>query len=112
VHLRLGGRQFSQDSTEAKRVFTKGGPHPVIARGGRVAFVENEVDDFEHRREAGFEFRSTRNLKGNARFREGPFGANNALCHRWLRDKECARDLVGRQTSEQPESEGHAGLAG
>jgi hypothetical protein len=39
--------EFGKDAAEPQRVFTKRRAHPIIARGRRVALVENEIDDFE-----------------------------------------------------------------
>ena len=47
VHLRFFGGEFGEDAAEAERVFTEAGAHEVVASGGEVALVEDEVDDFE-----------------------------------------------------------------
>jgi hypothetical protein len=39
--------KFGEDAAEAERVFAEGGAHEVVAGGGGVALVEDEVDDFE-----------------------------------------------------------------
>ena len=40
----LVGRELRQDAAEAQRLVAQRGAHPVVARGGRVALVEDEVD--------------------------------------------------------------------
>ena len=52
VDLRLLRGELGQDAAEAQRVLAERGPHPVVAGGRRVALVEDEVDDLEHRRQA------------------------------------------------------------
>ena len=46
------GRELGQDAAEPQRVLAERRPHPVVAGGGRVALVEDEVDDLEHGRRA------------------------------------------------------------
>ena len=41
--------ELGQDATEAKGVLTKGRSHPILSGRRRVALVEHEVDDLEHR---------------------------------------------------------------
>ena len=110
MHLRLRRRQLREDAPEAQRLFAERGPHPVVSGGRRVAFVEDEVDDFEHGREACFEFGPARHLEGDARLGEGALGADDALRDGRLRDEEGARDLAGRQPPEQAERERDARL--
>ena len=49
VHLGLARRQLGEDAAEAQRLLAQRRPHPVVARGRRVALVEDQVDDLEHR---------------------------------------------------------------
>ena len=42
------------------------GPHPVVAGGGRIALVEDQVDDRKHRRQPGGELVAARDLEGDA----------------------------------------------
>src|SRR5688572_32643516 len=44
-------RSAREDAAKALRVFTQRRAHPVVAGGGGIAFVEDQVDDFEHRRD-------------------------------------------------------------
>ena len=50
--LMLKDLKLSQDAAQAERVLAQRRPHPVVARGRRVALVEDQVDHLEHRREA------------------------------------------------------------
>ena len=104
------GSKLGQDTPETQRVFAERRPHPVVTGGRRVAFVEDEVDDLEHRRQTGGEFGAAGDLEGHARFGEGSLGADDSLGDGRLRDEKRARDLVGRQTPEQAQRERNARL--
>jgi hypothetical protein len=110
VNFRLVWSELSQYAAKAKRILAQGRPQPTVTGGRRVAFVENEIEDLKHRREAGGEICSSWNLEGDMRLGQGPFGADDALRDGRLRDKECARDLFGRQTPKQPKCERDARL--
>ena len=112
VHLRLGGDQFRQDAAEAERVFAQCRTHPVVAGGGGVALVEDEIDHLEHRGQPWGEVAAPGNLEGNVRFGEGALGPHDALGDGRHRDEEGARDLFGGQAAEQAQREGDPGLGG
>ena len=67
---RLFGEALGQDAAQAKRVVAQLRTHPVAAGGGRVAFVENEVDDLQHRSQPGGELIAARDLEGDLRLGE------------------------------------------
>src|SRR5256884_2708496 len=52
VDLGLFWDELGEDAAQTQRLLAQRGPHPVLARGRRVAFVEDEVDDLEHRYKA------------------------------------------------------------
>ena len=110
VDLGLLRDELGEDAAEAERVLAEGGPHPVVAGGRRVALVEDQVDDLEHRREPRGERVAARDLEGHARLGERPLGPHDALRDRRLRDEERARDLLGRQAAEQAQRERDARL--
>ena len=112
VHLRLLRRELGQDAAEAQRVLAERRPHPVVAGGRRVALVEDEVDDLEHRRQPRGELVAARHLERDLRLGQRPLGADDALGDGRLRDEERARDLLGRQAAEQAERERDARLGG
>ncbi len=101
VDLRLHGHKLGQDTAETERILAERGPHPMVAGGRRVAFVEHEVDDLEHRRQTGGELGAARDLERDARLGKSPLGADNSLCDGRFRDEKCTRDLFDRQASEQ-----------
>ena len=112
VNFRLFGSEFSQDAAETKSIFAKGGPHPVVASSGRVALVENQIDDLEHRRKAGGQFGSARDLERNVLLGECSLGANDALSDGRLGCEKSARDFVGGESAEQSKRESHTRLGG
>ena len=73
------GDERGEDAAQAEGFFAEGRAEPVVAGGGGVAFVEDEVDDFEDGGEAGFEFGAAWDFEGDAGFGEGAFGADDAL---------------------------------
>ena len=105
MHFGFVRSQFGQDTSQPQRILAKRGPQPVVPGGRRVAFVENQVDDREHRRQPRREFSAARNFKGNLRLGESSLGAHDALCDGRLRDEIGARNFVGRQAAEQAQSE-------
>ena len=101
MNFRFVGHQLREHATEAQRLFTKRRSNQIVAGGRRVAFIENEVDHLEHRREPRRAFLRTRNLERNARFGKRPLRTHDSLRNRRFRHDERAGDLVGRQPSEQ-----------
>ena len=80
-------RQLGEDAAEPQRVLAQRRAHPVVAGGRRVALVEDQVDDLEHRRRA-------------ARRSSSPRGTSNGTCAsasvRLARTMRCA--IVGSGT--------------
>jgi len=74
VDLGLLRHERGEDAAEAERLVAEPRPHPVVARGRRVALVEHEVDDLEHRRQAGGELGSAADLERHVRLGERPLG--------------------------------------
>ena len=85
--------ELGQDAAEPQRVLAERRPHPVVAGGRRVALVEDEVDDLEHRRQAGGELGPARDLEGDARLGEGALGPDDALGDRSARGTRKARAI-------------------
>src|SRR3954471_21373942 len=63
VHLPLCRNELGEDPNQPESVLAERGPYPVIAGRRRVAFVEDEVDHFEHGREARRKLRPARDLE-------------------------------------------------
>src|ERR1700674_4528315 len=110
VNLRLLRSELGQDTPETKSVLAEGRSHPVATGGRRVSFVEDEVDDLEHRGQTGGELTAAGDLERDVRLRQSPLGPDDSLGDGRLRDEECTRDLLGRQASKQSERERNARL--
>ncbi len=110
MHLRLLRNEVGQDTPQTQCILTERWSHPVVAGGRRVALVENEIDDLENRRQTSDTLGRAGNLERDSLFGERPFGPDDALRDRRLRNQERARDLLGRQAAEQAERERDAGL--
>src|SRR5689334_4845041 len=93
--------QFGQDSSQTERILAERGPHQVMTGGGRVSFIEDQIDDFEDGGQAGGELSSARNFEWDARLSQSPLGPDDSLGDGWLRDQERARDLRSGQAAEQ-----------
>src|SRR5713101_9661862 len=102
--------QFGQDTSETQRILAESRPQPVIASRRRVALVENEIDDLEHRRQTFGQLRPARNFEGNVFFSESPFGTDNTLSDSRFRNEKCPSDFLSRQASEQAKRERNASL--
>ena len=112
VDLRLPGLELGQDAPQPQRILAELRPHPVVAGGGRVALVEDEVDDLEDGGEAVRQVGAAGQLEGHPRLRQGPLGPDDALGDGGLRDQEGARDLVGGEAAQQPQRQRHPRLHG
>ncbi len=110
VHLGLLGQQPGQDPTQPQRLGAQLRTQPVVARRGRVALVEHQVDHLEHRGQALLQLVTGRGLEGHLRLGERPLGPDDALRHRRLRDQERPGDLLGGQAAEQAKRERHPRL--
>ena len=104
--------ELGEHPSQTQRVFTECRPHPVTASRCRVALVEDQVDDTEHRREALGALLSTGDLERHALVGECALGADDALGDGGLGDEERTRDLFGCEAAEQPERERHPRLDG
>ena len=110
MHLGFLRRELGENAAEAKRVLAEIGAHPVVARGRGIAFVEDEIDDFEHRRQSRVAIGAARHLERDALFRERLLGADDALRDGGFGDEKRARDFVGRQAAEKPQRQRGARL--
>ncbi len=67
VHLGLQRRELGENAAEPQRLLAQRRAHPVLARGRRIALVEDQVDDLEHRGEPLGERVAARHLERHAR---------------------------------------------
>src|SRR5215469_3112967 len=112
MHFRLLRRQPRQNPPQPQRVFTERRPHPVLARAGRVPFVEDEVNDLQHRRQPRAQLRSTRHFESNPRLGQRLLGPYDPLTDGGFRRQEGARNFAGCQPAQQTQGEGDSRLGG
>ena len=86
---------------EADRLVAQVVAHVIGSRGGRVALVEHEVEDGEHRPQALREQVVGRDAERDPRRPDLALRTDEALRHRRLGDEEGAGDL-GRRQSRRP----------
>ena len=104
-------RDRGEHAAHAQRVVAELRPQPFVAARRGIAFVEDEIDDLQHRGEPLDEFLAARGFVGQPGFRERPLRAHDALGNGRLRQQEGARDLVGGQAADHPQRQRRAGLA-
>ena len=104
LRLRLVGHQLGEHTGEPDRLGAQVKPHQG-ARGRRVAFVEDQVDDGEHGREAAGKLGVGRHAVGNAGVPDLALGPDDPLGHRRLGNEERPRDLRCLQPAEQPQGQ-------
>ena len=112
VDLALVGHQAGEHPAEAQRLVAERRPHPVVAGGGRVALVEDQVDDLEHRRQPRRPLARIRHLERHPGRGERALGADDALGDRRFRHEEGTGDLVGAEAAEQAQGERDPALGG
>src|SRR5262245_11822054 len=103
MDLRFVGSKLGQDSAKPQRLLTERRAQPVVTCSRRVSFIEDQIDDFEDRRDPLRHFGAAWDFEGHLSFGEGALGTDNSLSNCWFRNEEAARDLFCGQSSEQPE---------
>ncbi len=48
VNFGFGRHELGQDARQTQRLVAQCGPHPILAGGRGIAFVEDQIEDFEH----------------------------------------------------------------
>jgi hypothetical protein len=109
--FRLVRRDGGEHAAHAKRLAAKLRAQPVVAACSGIAFVEDQVDDFEHGGETLRELVAAGSLVGQAGLRQGALGAHDALGDGRLGQQEGAGDLAGREAADHPERQRRAGFA-
>ena len=112
MNLRFTRREDGQDAAEAQCLLTERRSHPVVTRRRGVALVENQVDDFQNRRQPRGQLVSPRHLEWHLFIRECPLGPDDALRDGRLRDEERASDLGSGQASKETQRERDARVSG
>ena len=93
MDLRFFGDQLRQDSAEAQRLAAERRPHQVVAGSRRVPFVEDEIEDSQHRRQPSDALFATRDLERHLLRGERSLGPDDALGDGGLRDTRNARAI-------------------
>ena len=101
VHLGFARRQRGQHAAQPQRFLAQRRPHPIIAAGGRIAFVEHQVDHAQHAGQAFLQRVAAGHFERHVGFGQRALGAHDALRHRRLRREERACDLVRGQAAQQ-----------
>ena len=103
--LRLVRHQRAEDACQPDRLGAELPPHERLARGRRVALVEDEIQRGEHGAEPVRQLVVGRHDVRDARVADLPLGAHQPLLHRRLRREEGVRDLRRAQAAEGSERE-------
>ena len=101
VHLGDCGQAARQRARQPLRFLAQRGAHPVVACRGGVAFVEDQVQHFQHRRQARVQFCAARRLERHVRFGQRALGAHDALRNGGGRLEVGARDRLHRQAADR-----------
>ena len=110
-HFRDRSRhQPRQNAAQPLRLQAQARPDEIVARRGGVAFVEDEIDDLQHRGQPRRPFGAARHLEAQSGFRDRLLRAHDALGDRRLARQERARDLVRRQAADDAQRERGAGV--
>ena len=109
--LGLVRRQAGEDAAQPLRLGAQRRADQVIAPGSSVALIEDQVDDLEHRDEAGRPLRAAWHLERQPRLAERPLRPDDALGDRRLARQKGAGDLVGGQPADETKGQGNPRLA-
>lgn len=112
VDFGFGGGEFGDHAAESEGFGAQVGADPLLARRGRVALVEDQVDDFEDRGQAGCEVGGGGDFEAHVFAGEGFLRAADALGHGGFGDEEGAGDLGGGEAAEDAECESDALVRG
>ena len=105
VYLGLFGRQGGEDPAQPEGFRAQLGAQPVVAGGGRVTLVEDQVDDLEHRPEPGGAIVTARHLERDAGLGDRLLGADDALGDGGLGDDVGACDLGHGEAPDEAQGE-------
>ena len=95
VDLRLVRRQRRHDARQPHRLLAQLRAQPVVAGGGAVALIEDEVEHLQHRGQPRPQLGRARHLERHAGRGQGALGPHDPLRDRRLGDQVGAGDLVG-----------------
>ena len=110
--LRLVGHQDGEQLREPDRLLAEVGADVLAAAARRVALVEDEIQDGEHRAKPLWEHVVGWDAERDPGIADLPLRADEPLRHRRLGDEEGACDLGRRQAGDLAERQRDAGLRG
>ena len=99
-----------EQPAQSNRLAGELGPRDLRSRRGRVALVEDQVDDLEHRAQSLRQFLRRGHLVRNRRLSNLRLGAHDALRQRPRSGEEGLCDLLGRQPAHLAQGERNARL--
>ena len=108
MNFRFAGEKLPQHAPQAQRLFRQSRPHPFIARGRGIAFVENQVDHREDGVDPQAQFFAARRFKRNMCFQESFLGAEDALAHGFFRHQEGAGNFRRGEAADQTQGKSDA----
>ena len=109
MDLGFPGLQADQHSAQSHRVRTERRPRPVVTGGGRIALVEDQVDDPEDGLEPGRELVGGWQLN-RTRGRSGSSSPGRSAAPSWSPGQERPGDLPGLQPAEGAQRQGDLGV--
>jgi hypothetical protein len=110
--LRFVGHELGQEPSQADGLRAEVVADEPVARAGRVALVEDEVDDGQHGPQAVGELGLVGDPIRDPRVADLALGPDQPLGHGRLGDQEGPRDLRGGEASQQPERQRDLGVGG
>src|SRR5437667_12519887 len=93
MHFRLFRIELGQNTTKAKRILAERWPHNIVTCSGRITLVEDQINDFEYRRQSRAKLGAAGHLERYVRVSERPLGADDSLFDRRLRNEKSPCDL-------------------
>jgi len=112
VHLGFGRCELGQHAAQAQGLVAEGGAGPLLARRGRVALVEDEIDRLQDRAQPGGPLRRVRGLERHLGGGQRLLGPHDALGDGRLGDEIGPGDLGRGQPAEQAQGQRDPGRHG
>ena len=107
ARFRLLGHQFDDEARQANRLGAQIRAHQSVVLGGRIAFVEHQVDHAEHGGQALRQQLLGGHFIGNARFEDLFLYAHQALRGGRFGLEEGTRDFARRQAAQGAQRQRH-----
>ena len=112
MHFAFVRHEPAQHAPEPQRFLAQRRTHPVVAGGGRIAFVENQIDHLQHRGEPRRTRIRLRHLEWHLGRGQRALGPHDALRDGRLGHEERARDFVRGEAAQQTQRQRDACVGG